>query len=119
MNLPELGTKLLPTTWDRWQSFKPGQQKQYIETLRRYSHASADQRRVIDEMKETKAKSPETLDRLRELLPKVQAFTRSLSPSDVARLKAMTPQERAKEISQYLVRKRLQQKAQPTTPNRK
>ena len=115
-SIPKLGSKLLTTTWDRWQSLKPGQRKKYIETLRRFTQAPPEKKKVIKDIAELKRTSPGTLNRLQRLLPKLQAFVRSLTPSEAARLRAMTPQERAREISQHLVRKRLQQKDRPTAP---
>lgn len=103
---PRLG-KLLPTSWERWQSFDPVQKKRYIETHRRFTQASPAQvarLRQIDRLRRT---SPEVLERMRRLLPRVREFVRALSPSQARRLRNMTPQARARAIAQALAEQRL------------
>lgn len=103
--------KLLPTSWERWQSFDPVQKKRYIETYRRFTQASPAQLsrlRKIDRLRRT---SPEVLDRMKRLLPRVREFVQTLSPSQARRLRNMTPQARARAIAQALAAQRL---ARPT-----
>ena len=99
--------KLLPTSWERWQSFDPVQKKRYIETHRRFTQASPAQvarLRQIDRLRRT---SPEVLDRMKRLLPRVREFVQRLSPSQARRLRNMTPQARARFIAQALAEQRL------------
>lgn len=99
--------KLLPTSWERWQSFDPVQKKRYIEMHRRFTQASPAQvarLRQIDRLRRT---SPEVLDRMKRLLPRVREFVRALSPSQARRLRNMTPHARARFIAQALAELRL------------
>lgn len=103
--------KLLPTSWERWQSFDPVQKKRYIETYRRFTQASPTQLTRLRQIDRLRRTSPEVLDRMKRLLPRVREFVQSLSPSQARRLRNMTPQARARAIAQALAEQRL---ARPT-----
>lgn len=103
--------KLLPTSWERWQSFDPVQKKRYIETYRRFTQASPTQLSRLRQIDRLRRTSPEVLDRMKRLLPRVREFVQSLSPSQARRLRNMTPQARARAIAQTLAEQRL---ARPT-----
>ena len=103
--------KLLPTSWERWQSFDPVQKKRYIETYRRFTQASPAQLARLRQIDRLRRTSPEVLDRMKRLLPRIREFVQTLSPSRARRLRNMTPQARARAIAQALAELRL---ARPT-----
>ncbi len=99
--------KLLPTSWERWQSFDPVQKKRYIETHRRFTQASPAQLARLRQIDRLRRTSPEVLERMKRLLPRVREFVQTLSPSQARRLRNMTPQARARFIAQARAELRL------------
>ena len=110
-----VSSKLLRSRWDEWRKMTPEQRRGMLQRWRGLVKTDPERSEAIIRGKEElDRQDPATIERLRRLKKRYEAFVASLSAQERKRLLAMTPKARAGEVASILGRQRLDQSKKPS-----